>query len=184
MILRLIVFLVIAVGGGLSATWYLVETGSALTMQRSGAWTTWTAAGRTDADPYTQAHFVRHPVLPQSSALVARYEATEDDAGRTLHSSCEYELEGPEPAGTWWSLSAFDDRGRLIRNDAERYSFNAATTMRSSGGRIRIRLARNARPGNWLPTGGAGRLTLLLQVEDATGTATAQPLPAIRRVSC
>lgn len=187
MIVQILVFLVVAVGGGLAATWHLVESGSALTTQTFGPWSSWITAGRMDADPYTRAHFVRHPILPISTALATRYQASEDDDGRALHSSCEYDIDGPEPTGAWWSLAAFDEAGRLIRNDAERHAFNADTAMRAPGGGLSIRLARNARPGNWLPTGGAGRLTLVLTVETPQGTADTGPppqLPRIRRVAC
>jgi hypothetical protein len=53
-----------------------------------------------------------------------------------------------------------------------------------------VALARDARPGNWLPTGGAGRLALTLTTIDATAPvltktgAVPTPLPDIRRVQC
>ena len=103
-------------------------------------------------------------------------------------------LEGPQPARGWWSLAVFDASGKLIRNDAGRHSFSSDTVMRAPSGRVAIHLARSARPGNWLPTGGAGRLTLVLQIEDphdatmggAPETDDEQPvqLPAVRRVGC
>lgn len=192
--LNMLLFVLIAVGGGLGATWMMVERGSALTTEVHGPWTHWTAAGRLDADPYTRAHFVRHPLLPVSTSLVARYHASTDSEGQPLHSSCEYVLEGPEPARGWWSLAVFDSNGDLIRNDANRYSFSSDTAMRAPSGRVAIRLARSARPGNWLPTGGAGSLTLVLQVEDphdaTLGDAAGMDdeplvqLPAVRRVAC
>ena len=72
----------------------------------------------------------------------------------------------------------------------ERRGVSADTAMRSPSGRVVIHLARSARPGNWLPTGGAGRLTLVLQVEDPhdAGTPSADEtrvqLPEIKRVAC
>ncbi len=192
--LNILFFILIAVGGGLGATWMMVERGSALTTEVHGPWTHWTAAGRLDADPYTRAHFVRHALLPVSTALIGRYHASIDGEGRPLHSSCEYVLEGPEPSRGWWSVAVFDASGKLIRNDAERHSFSSDTAMRTPSGRVAIHLARSARPGNWLPTGGAGRLTLVLQVEDphdsamgavgSTGDELPVQLPAIRRLAC
>lgn len=182
-------FATVVVGGGIGATWLMVERGSALTTERQGPWTLWTAAGRADADPYTRAHFVRNRVLPVSAAIASRYEAGEDSGGRALHSSCDYLITGPEPA-SYWSLAVFDQRGRIVRNDAERYSFNKDTALRAEAGRLSISLSRNARPGNWLPTGGAGPLRLVLRIEPAPGgtggpaDAMTTPLPEIRRVAC
>lgn len=190
MVINLLIFVLVAVWGGLSATWMMVERGSALTTEVKGPWAYWTAAGRLDADPYTRAHFARHSLLPVSTALIARYHASTDSEGQPLHSSCEYQLDGAEPSRGWWSVAVFDSRGKLIRNDAARYSFSADTAMRSPSGRVTIHLARSARPGNWLPTGGAGRLTLVLQAEDphedgAPSTdETRVQLPEIKRVAC
>ncbi|WP_072390706.1 DUF1214 domain-containing protein [Hyphomicrobium sp. CS1BSMeth3] len=192
--LNMLLFLLIAVGGGLSATWIMIERGSALTTEINGPWTHWTAAGRLDADPYTRAHFARHALLPVSTALIGSYQATLDSEGRPLHSSCEYVLEGPEPSRGWWSLAVFDAGGKLIRNDAGRHSFSSDTAMRAPSGRVAIHLARSARPGNWLPTGGAGRLVLVLQVEDPhdaamggaanSGDEPNVQLPSVRRIAC
>ncbi|MEO8651500.1 MAG: DUF1214 domain-containing protein [Hyphomicrobiaceae bacterium] len=191
MLINLAIFILIAVGGGLSATWMMVERGSALTTEVHGPWTYWVAAGRLDADPYTRAHFMRHSLLPVSTALMARYHASTDSDGQPLHSSCEYQIEGSEPSRGWWSVAVFDARGKLIRNDAGRHSFSSDTALRAPSGRIVIHLARSARPGNWLPTGGAGQLTLVLQAEDAQdGSAAASDddsqvrLPSIKRVAC
>lgn len=185
MIANAIVFVLLAVAGGLASSWYMIERGSALTTQTFGAWTTWTQAGRADADPYTRAHFVRRGTLPVSSALVRTYQATTDNEGQALYSSCEYVIEGPEFDAAFWSLAVFDEKGQLIPNPAERHGFNSATLMRSPGGRFGITLSRSARPGNWLPTGGAGRLALQLSIEEPrVPEGTAVVLPGIRRIAC
>lgn len=185
MIANVIIFIVVAVIGGLTSSWYMIEKGSPLTTRKQGPWITWTAAGRADADPYTRAHFLRRGTLPVSSALAQTYQATTDSDGNGLFSTCEYVVEGIEPDAAFWSIAVFDDQGRLIRNAAERYSFSSSTLMRTPGGRFGVTLARNARPGNWLPTGGAGRLTLQLRIEEARGADKADPvLPVIRRLAC
>ena len=61
--------------------------------------------------------------------------------------------------GAWWSLAAFDGQGGLIQNAAERYAFSSDSVMREPDGRAVITLARDARPGNWLPIGGAAGST-------------------------
>jgi hypothetical protein len=188
MIGNVIMFVMVAIVGGLGTSWYMIERGNGLTTHSVGAWTAWVAAGRADADPYTRAHFIRRGMLPVSSALALTMEAVSDGEGQRLHSSCEYLIEGDEPPGRFWSISVFDEQGRLIPNAAERYSYNSVTALRAPGGRFSIALARSARPGNWLPTGGAGRISLVLTVEEQRdiGGQSAQAWlpPAIRRVSC
>jgi len=189
---RLSLFILLSVVGGLGSAWYMIEKGTRVTTQVVGPWVAWTAAGRPDADPYTRAHFLRRGVLPVTTAIAYAFHANVDSEGQALYSSCEYLVEGDEPKAAFWSLSAFDDRGRLIQNAAERYSFNTATIARGPGNRLDVMLARSARPGNWLPTSGAGRFSLVMTVEEprlatgADGVATARQieLPAIRRLTC
>lgn len=190
MIANVVVFIMIAVVGGLGSSWYMIERGNGLTTRTSGPWTAWMTAGRAEADPYTRAHFMRRGMLPVSSALAVTFEALADADGQRLHSSCEYRLDGEEPPARFWSLSVFDENGQLIPNPADRYSYNSATVLRSPGGRFSVALARSARSGNWLPTGGAGRLALILTVEELRdaaprrGEASVWQPPTIRRISC
>jgi hypothetical protein len=190
MIANVLMFIMIAVVGGLGSSWYMIERGSDLTTRSFGPWRAWMAAGRADADPYTRAHFMRRGMLPVSSSLAVTFEAVKDSDGQRLHSSCEYAVEGDEPPARFWSISVFDEAGRLIPNPAERYSYNSATLLRSPDGRMSLALARSARPGNWLPTGGAGHLSLMLTVEElreptaAPARTLAWSPPTIRRVSC
>lgn len=176
---------------GIGSSWYMVDTGSALTTERVGPWVTWLSAARPDADPYTRAHFARMGTLPMSTEVAQTLISRYDDSGSRLHSSCEYVVKGHDIAGSWWSLSVFDDDGRVISNPAERYTFTSDTIALKPGGDYAVTLARDARPGNWLPTGGAGRLALVLTIVDL-GLGSSEkdreeeknPIPSIDQVAC
>lgn len=179
----------IILAGGLGSSWYMVEAGSRLTTTKRGPWVIWTAAARPDADPYTRAHFANAGTLPVSAEVQQTYIASTDATGDRLHSSCEYIVEGKLPKADWWSIAVFDDRGRLIQNPAERYAFTGQTIALASAGNFAITLAREARPGNWLPIGGAGRLALALNIIDqraneTRGTPDEVELPIVRKVKC
>lgn len=187
-VIEVIVVAAIVLAGGLGSSWYMVEAGSRLTTASFGPWMTWTSAARPDADPYTRAHFVKAGTLPVSTEVQRTFVARTDSAGDRLHSSCEYAVEGRVPKADWWSLAVFDDRGRLIPNAAERYAFTGQTLALSKPGMFAVILAREARPGNWLPTGGAGRLALTFNIADIRrpeNEATIEPaLPVIRKIKC
>ena len=186
----------IAVGGavlagGLLSSCYTITTGTALTTQRLGPWVTWTSAGQPGTDPYTRAHFANLGALPLNSETAQLYVAKTDSDGRRLHSSCDYAVEGKGMASFWWSVSVFDDAGRLIANPAERYAFTSDTMGVKPDGSFTVSLSRDARPENWLPTGGAGRIAVTLQMIDLGTRAVVRDddsleksLPLIRRVSC
>lgn len=190
LIVKVGVFMTIALVGGSVSSWYAVESGTRFNTERIGPWTKWSNAGRPDADPYSRVRFGKRNELVFSSLQAARYEASIDSDGRVLHSSCDYVLEGLRVPDSWWSLAVFDSSGRLIGNDAQRYGFNDATVMRQPNGAFTIHLSRDAKPYNWLPTSRAGRLIVVLEVQQNSGAAALQTdqdgtvLPAIRRTGC
>lgn len=185
-----LLFVAVVLVVGAASSWYMVEVGSRLTTYRQGPWVSWTNAAQRDADPYTRAHFARIGSLPVPSSIAQTYEARIDTDGQRLHSSCEYLVEVDPMEGVWWSLAVFNDRGLLIPNAADRYTFTSQTIALNPDGSFFVVLAREARPGNWLPVGGAGRLTLQLTVLEprivsAEGNVDRRrTLPAIRRISC
>jgi hypothetical protein len=189
-LINIAAFAFLAVGGGLGTAWYMMEAGSRLSTRTFGPWTTWTAAGRPDADPYTRAHTIRNGLLPLASTLELTFHAKADSRGGRLHAGCEYVVVMDTFDGAWWSLAAFDSRGRLIQNTAERYAFTSDSAMREPDGRAIITLARDARPGNWLPSGSASRIHLVLTVQDPAYAAAVhegqriKPLPDIQRMAC
>lgn len=180
----------VVIAGGLSSSWHLVEAGFGLTTRTVGPWVMWTNAARIDADPYTRAHFARTGSIVLSTEVAHTYLARTDNDGLKLHSSCDYAIEGRSLEASWWSIAAFDEHGRLIANPMERHAFTSDTVAAGSDGRFTVTLARDARPGNWLPTGGAGRLALMLTIFDPaaqpsiTETQRAPGLPSIRKLQC
>jgi hypothetical protein len=181
----------IAIAGGVLSSRHMINQGSPLSTITYGPWVYWKEAGREGADPYTRAHVAKSGTLRFSSDTAGVYETNSDAQGAYLHSSCDYIIEGPYAQGLWWSLSVFDSRGLLIANDAERYAFTSDTVAANPDGSYIVTLGRDARPGNWLPTGGAGRITVVFTLLDpASGLSEEQRaerykvLPDIRREGC
>jgi hypothetical protein len=190
LLVNFVVFGVIAVGGGLASAWYMIEAGSRLSTRTFGPWIVWTAAGRPEADPYTRAHIFRNGLLPLSTTLELAFRARTDSNGARLSSACEYTIVLDDIAPAWWNIAVFDAQGRPIPNPAERHAFNSSSALREPDGRAVITLARDARPGNWLPSGRGSSLVLALTIQDpAMATAVhdggaPRPLPEIKRGTC
>ncbi len=181
-----LIFVAIALVVGISSGIWLVERGSRMTTQRNGPWLMWTRAGQKDLDPYTRARQAKHGNLPLSTQIAATWETRFDVDGRRLHSSCEYLIESEPIDATWFSLAVYDDHGMLIPNSAERHAFTNHSIAANPDGSFFVVLAREARPGNWLPVGGAGRISLVLtMIEPKPSVAESAPqLPSIRRIGC
>lgn len=183
-------FLGIVLIGGLGSSWYMVEAGTRLTTRTIGPWSAWPAAAKVDADPYTRAHFARTGTLPLGTDAARTFVARTDSAGNRLYSSCEYLVEGRDLPANWWSIGVFTDKGALITNPAQRYAFTSDTIALQPDGTFTVSLSRDARPGNWLPTGGAVRIALVLTALDPRTTASATltdasaAMPKITQVQC
>lgn len=181
-----LLFIAIALILGIGSSLYLVDNGSRLTTLRSGPWVMWSKASHRDLDPYTRARLAKVGSLPVSGTIAANWEARVDAEGKRLHSSCEYLIESEPIDATWFSIAVFDDNGLLIPNSADRYSFTGQSLAANPDGSFYVVLARDARPGNWLPVGGAGRLVVLLTVIEPKPSVieSASLLPTIRRIGC
>lgn len=184
-------FIGIVLIGGIGSHWYMVHAGSIFSVDRIGPWESWANAAKRDSDPYTRAHFARLGTLPFSADISRTYVARQDSVGGALYSSCDYAIEGHDFAARWWSITVFDDDGALIPNTAGRHAFSRDTVAIAPDGRFVISLARDARPGNWLPTGGAGRLAIMLVLQNGNVTIAEttrqrdeEQLPEIVRIKC
>lgn len=189
-LLNVALLLGVAVGGGLASAWYMIEAGSRISARSFGPWVAWPAAGRPDADPYTRAHVARNAELPLSSTAELTLRAKTDNRGAWLTSGCDYAVVMEEFDPAWWDLAVYDLQGRLVANPADRHAFNSSTAMRDLDGRTVVTLARDARPGNWLPSGRGNRVVLVLTVLD-TNMANAvhnggslKSMPDIVRTGC
>jgi hypothetical protein len=189
-LLNIVVFLGIAVGGGLASAWYMIEAGSRISARSFGPWVAWPAAGRPDADPYTRAHVARNAELPLSSTAELTLRAKTDNRGAWLTSGCDYAVVMEDFDPVWWDIAVYDLQGRLAANAADRHAFNSNTAMRDIDGRTVITLARDARPGNWLPSGRGNRVVLVLTIQDANmansvhNGGALKSMPAIVRTGC
>lgn len=189
--LAFVAFLALVVVTGIGSSRYMITRGSPLNVDTYGPWTFWRATGSINADPYTRAHYARTGKLRIAADSAGIFEARAEESGASLHSSCDYLIEGPSTNGLWWSLAVFDHKGRLIGNEASRYAFTRDTVAPNPDGSYIVSLGRDARPGNWLPTGGAGRLVVVFTLLDpATGFSEEERaeryklLPSIHREGC
>jgi hypothetical protein len=192
-LVRLAISASVALGLGIGSAWYMIDVGSPLTVAAKGSWRIWPAAGRPDADPYTRAHFARLGWLPLATSEMLTLVATGDNEGQRLYADCEYDITGPLIDAEWWSVAVYDSRGMLLDVPAERHGLSRATVVPDGTARASIRLAADARPGNWLPMLGGSAISLVLRIQrptvqpgqsDPNAERPLPVLPEIVRVSC
>ena len=169
---------------GLGATWLALSRGTAFGAIPIGAWTAWPKTGTADVDPYARAGIARSGELPVGSGDGVAFLAAADDAGRALDGRCDVVVSGITPQARFWTITLYDPEGRLIANPLDRQGFTSQEIVRRADGSFEITMAPRARPGNWLPTGGAESYVLVLRLYDtpvgvATRAAREAPMPSI-----
>lgn len=171
---------------GLATTAFSLSGDPPFGAVRSGVWTAWPAAGTASADPYLRALFASDGRIPLAAAAGLRFVARIDDAGQPLVGLCSYEIAGPTPDAQDWTVTVLDPDGYPRVSADPRSSFTSTEVVRSSDGGFTIVLARQARPGNWLPTGGNGPFLLMLSVYDTplvTALTSGGPMPTLPSIA-
>jgi hypothetical protein len=181
--------LTIAAMAGLGATWMALTRGSAYGGVTIGAWTGWPKNGTSGIDPYARAMVARTGELPVGSGDGVAFYARTDDAGQPLDGRCDVLLSGTTPQARFWTLTLYDPEGRLVANSTQRQGFTSQEIVRNADGTFDIMVGPRARPGNWLPTGGADKYVLVLRLYDtpigmATRTGSDAPMPSISKRAC
>jgi hypothetical protein len=181
--------LVLAAAVGLGSTWMTTTRGTELGTLTIGAWTARPRTGTVDIDPYSRATITRNGELPIGTGDGIAFTAARDDKKKPLDGRCDVVVSGVTPAARFWTLALYDSKGRLVANALQRYGFTSQELVRGADGGFEIRVAARARAGNWLPTGGIERYSLMLRLYDtpvgvATRTQRDAPMPQIATVSC
>jgi hypothetical protein len=179
----------IAAAVGLGATWLTLTRGVAFGSLNIGAWTAWPKSGSVDIDPYARANIARTGELPTGMGDGVAFYARSDDARNSFDGRCTFTISGMTPVARYWTITLYNPEGKLVANSIDRHSFTSDEIVRDSDGGFAITVAPLARPGNWLPTGGADKFVLVLRLYDtpigvSTGTTKEGPMPAIVRKGC
>lgn len=174
---------------GLGTTYLALTRGAAFGSLHIGSWTAWPKTGTADADPYARATIARSGQLPVALGDGVSFTARTDDSGKPLDGRCDVTISGVTPAARFWTLTLYSPAGELVANSVNRHGFTSQEIVRIADGSFEIVAGPRANPGNWLPTGGIERYTLVLRLYDtAVGVSTKVghevPMPAISTRGC
>jgi len=184
-----LVALTLAAAVGLGSTWMTTTRGTEFGTLTIGAWTARPRIGTTDIDPYSRATITRNGELPIGTGDGIAFTARADDKKKPLDGRCDVVVSGVTPAARFWTMTLYDNKGHLVANSLLRYGFTSEEIVRGADGGFEIHIASRARAGNWLPTGGIERYSLMFRLYDtpvgvATRTKRDAPMPQIATVGC
>jgi hypothetical protein len=187
-VFNLALTVVIAAIVGIGSAWVAVERGRLFGAVTAGVWSAWPAEGGPNADPYTLAMLARTGEVPLGAGEGLSFTAEEDTDGDNLSGHCTYEVVGKTPAARLWTLTAYDDAGRLMVNIAHRPGFHSREIVRRPDGSFIIVVSAAVHSGNWLPVATVDRIRLVLRLYDTPLTTGSQiadlDMPAITKVGC
>lgn len=185
---KLLLTLCVASIVGLGGTWIVLESEIGIESVQVGPWVSRLPVGAGIANPYARAALARSGAIPVAATEAITFVARTDGEGRPLSPSCSYTLSSSRIDARWWTLTVSNGEGTLIENPMHRHAFTSDNVVRAEDGTFTIMLSREAAPGNWLPAGDDGPLTLTLRLYDTplytNGALGEAPLPAIDRGAC
>lgn len=186
---KFIVVVLLGIALGLATTYQVLRHGLTFDAVQAGPWTSMPKSGSLDIDPYDRAILAHTGALPLGNAEGLSFVARTDSSGAAFRPRCDYVVSGSVPPARYWTLSLVTPSGSLIDNPAKRYGFTSAEILRASDGTFAITVARQARPGNWLPAGDVKAYILMLRLYDTlldfgTSKVDASALPKIIRGAC
>jgi hypothetical protein len=189
LIILILLALLLATAVGLGATWLTATRGTDIGTLTIGAWTARPRTGTAEIDPYSRATIARSGELPIGTGDGIAFLATTDDKKKPLDGRCDVIVSGVTPPARFWTMTLYDRKGHLVANSLQRYGFTSEEIVRNSDGSFAVHIASRARSGNWLPTGGIERYTLMLRLYDtpvgvATRTQRDAPMPSIATAGC
>ncbi|MCI0465814.1 MAG: DUF1214 domain-containing protein [Beijerinckiaceae bacterium] len=174
---------------GAFVTLAVVERGKGFGAVEIGPWTNWSRSGTSNIDPYSRAILAYSGEMPLSESEGASFVAYGDSNGAAFDPSCDYLFTGEIPLARYWTLTLLSPDGAPVANRAGRYGYTSSEILRSSNGQFEIAISRNARPGNWLPSGSASKFVLILRLYDSelgapVGAMDAAKMPRLLKGRC
>jgi hypothetical protein len=184
LLIGLLLSFVIAGAIGLGTTWLALSHNITFGGLKLGAWKSDPRRGTSGADPYARAVIARNGELPVGVGDGITFRADLDDSGRLLDGRCDVTVRGTTPSARYFTLTLYSPSGDLVANSLSRFGFTSQELVRDRKGEFEVTVSPRARPGNWLPTGGAGRYILVMRFYDtslgiATRAGREAPMPAI-----
>lgn len=183
-----VVLLIGLILGGLSAN-FALQRSHGIGAVRAGSWSAWPFVGGAQVDPYTVAKATTDGTIHLGAAEGLAFEANSDQTGEELRRECDYEISGDTSAAKLWTLSAYDNAGKLVLEDTQRisalYSGNVTRYQDSS---FVLKIGARPQSGNWLPIEGKGEFKLILRLYDTPITSNSgvidPQMPRIKPIGC
>ncbi|MEM9277753.1 MAG: DUF1214 domain-containing protein [Pseudomonadota bacterium] len=168
-----IIFVIGLLIGGLTAQFAIQRTFGVGAIS-AGVWSAWPFVGGAEVDPYTAARSTVDGAIPLGAAEGLAFETLKDDQGNALLRECNYVLYGNTPAARFWTLTAYDLSGNVIKSaDGTVAAVYSGTLVRAPDSSSRVTVSDQPGSGNWMRLEGKGTFKFVLRLYDTPITSSA-----------
>jgi len=179
---------VLALGLGLGSASWVLEGDPPFGGVRLGPWAAWPRLGSPEADPYMRAIVARRGEIPLATGEGLSLTAKVDSQGHRLDAGCSYRIGSVTPPARLWTLTLYDEDGRLAASELGRSGFTSAEILRNPDDTFAVVVSRRLSAGNWLQPPPTGAFSVVLRFYDMPGAAganlAASAFPTIERLEC
>ncbi|OMQ11701.1 hypothetical protein BXU01_09220 [[Flexibacter] sp. ATCC 35103] len=110
-----------------------------------------------------------------------------DSDGNELDPKSDYIISGKKLDAKYWSITAYDENGFLIKNPINKYSYNLEDVKyEADSTSYQINLSGSAQKENWLPVNNVKKATLIIRLylpsEKLRDNLTVETLPSIKKI--
>ena len=185
-ILLLLVVAIIA-GGGIAI--YKIRSWKNSSNISIGSWQTIGKGNDVNSDDLLSiAQIAVYATFPLKKSEVIYLTATTDSEGNTLDDQHDYVVTGKKFDARYWSITAYDQDGFLIKNTAQKYSYNGENVQYDADNTsYKISLSATTKSVNWLSTAGTKKVLLAIRLyqpsEQLRSSLNPDAVPVIKRVN-
>ncbi|OXB00638.1 DUF1214 domain-containing protein [Flavobacterium pectinovorum] len=181
-----LVLLAILIGSG--AGIYSIKSGKSDSQRIIGNWQTVDKdKDLSTADLLTIAQIAVYRPYALTKKEVIYLSTNTDSDGNALDPKSDYVISGKKLDAKYWSITAYDENGFLIKNPINKYSYNLENVKyQADSTSYKINLSGTEKKENWLPTNNIKKTGLIIRLylpsEKLRENLTIEELPSIQKV--
>jgi len=181
-----LVVLAILLGSGIGI--YNIKSGKNDSQRTIGSWQTVDKdKDLSTADLLTIAQVAVYGTYALNKNEVIYLNASTDNEGNAIDPKSDYIISGKKLDAKYWSITAYDENGFLIKNPIDKYSYNLENVKyQADSTSYKINLSANEKSENWLPISNVKKAGLIIRLylpsDKLRNNLTVETLPVIQKI--
>jgi len=181
-----LILLAVVLGSGIGI--YNIKSGKSDSQRKIGNWQTVDKdKDLNTADLLTIAQVAVYGPYALTKKEVIYLSTNTDSEGNALDPKSDYVINGKKLDAKYWSITAYDENGFLIKNPINKYSYNLEDIKyEADSTSYKINLSGTEKKENWLPINNVQKTSLIIRLylpsEKLRENLTVETLPTIQKV--